>query len=66
MREQWDKIYESSDFEARRKAVEHFNTQHRWRKRGISMIPLKYGIGFKQMPALNTSTAVVHINREDG
>lgn len=66
MREQWDKLYESSEFERRLKEVEEFNSKNRWRKRGISMIPLKYGIGFKQMPALNTSTALVHINKEDG
>ena len=66
MREQWDKLYESSEFEERLKQVELFNKNHRWRKRGISMVPLKYGIGFKQMPALNTSTALVHINKEDG
>lgn len=66
LREQWDKLYESSEFEERLKEVELFNKNHRWRKRGISMVPLKYGIGFKQMPALNTSTALVHINKDDG
>lgn len=66
MREQWDKLYESSEFDERLKQVELFNKNHRWRKRGISMVPLKYGIGFKQMPALNTSTALVHINKDDG
>ena len=66
LREQWDKLYESSEFEKRLVEVQLFNTKNRWRKRGISMVPLKYGIGFKQMPALNTSTAMVHINKEDG
>jgi xanthine dehydrogenase/oxidase len=66
LREQWDKLYDSSNFEDRLKDVRLFNATNRWRKRGISMIPLKYGIGFKQMPALNTSTALVHINKEDG
>lgn len=66
MREQWDKLYESAQFEERLAQVELFNKENRWKKRGISMVPLKYGIGFKQMPALNTSTALVHINKEDG
>lgn len=66
LREQWDSLYDSADFEERLKQVELFNKKNRWRKRGISMVPLKYGIGFKQMPALNTSTALVHINKEDG
>jgi xanthine dehydrogenase/oxidase len=66
LREQWDIFYESAEFEKRMHAVDEFNANNRWRKRGISMIPLKYGIGFKQMPALNTSSALVHINKEDG
>jgi xanthine dehydrogenase/oxidase len=66
IREQWDNLYESSQFEERLKEVRLFNSKNRWRKRGISMVPLKYGIGFKQMPALNTSTALVHINKDDG
>ncbi len=66
LREQWDSLYKSSEFEERLREVELFNKNHRWRKRGISMLPLKYGIGFKQMPALNTSTALVHINKDDG
>jgi len=66
LREQWDGFYKSTEFEARLKKVEEFNARNRWRKRGISMVPLKYGIGFKQLPAMNTSTALVHINKEDG
>jgi xanthine dehydrogenase/oxidase len=66
MREQWDNLYKDCEFEKRAKAVEEFNSQNRWRKRGISMVPLKYGIGFKQMPALNTSNALVNINKDDG
>ena len=64
IREQWDWFYKDTEFEKRAKEVEEFNSKNRWRKRGIAMIPLKYGIGFKQMPALNTSTALVHINKD--
>src|SRR5262249_36952042 len=46
--------------------VEEFNKANRWRKRGISMTSLKYGIGFKQLAALNTSSAVVQISKDDG
>jgi xanthine dehydrogenase/oxidase len=66
LREQWDNLYEDCDFEKRAAAVDDFNSKNRWRKRGISMVPLKYGIGFKQMPALNTSNALVNINKDDG
>ncbi|AGA24702.1 molybdopterin cofactor-binding domain-containing protein [Singulisphaera acidiphila] len=66
LREQWDHHYESCEFAARAERVEEFNRTNRWRKRGISMVPLKYGIGFKQLPAMNTSTALVSVNRLDG
>jgi xanthine dehydrogenase/oxidase len=66
LREQWDQFYKQSDFEKRLDGVLEFNSKNRWKKRGISMIPLKYGIGFKQLPAMNTSTALVSVNKEDG
>ncbi|WP_406698075.1 molybdopterin cofactor-binding domain-containing protein [Singulisphaera sp. Ch08] len=66
LREQWDQLYASSEFAARAEQVDEFNRTNRWRKRGISMVPLKYGIGFKQLPAMNTSTALVTVNRLDG
>jgi xanthine dehydrogenase/oxidase len=66
LRERWDRHYAASQFEERSKEVEEFNKNNRWRKRGISMTSLKYGIGFKQLAALNTSSAVVQINKDDG
>ena len=42
----WDLVYERSDFDARRAAVEEFNAKSRFRKRGISLIPTKFGISF--------------------
>ncbi|MFO0825617.1 MAG: molybdopterin cofactor-binding domain-containing protein [Gemmataceae bacterium] len=66
LRERWDSLYKSSQFEERARAVDEFNKNNTWRKRGISMTSLKYGIGFKQLAALNTSNAVVQINKDDG
>ncbi len=42
----WAKIRASSRFDDRARAVDEFNTANRWRKRGISMIPLKYGVAY--------------------
>jgi xanthine dehydrogenase/oxidase len=42
----WDRLKKTSDFEQRLEEVKKFNVENRWRKRGISMIPLKYGMGF--------------------
>ena len=66
LRERWDRHYANTRFEERARAVDEFNRANRWHKRGISMTPLKYGIGFKQLAALNTSSAVVQINKDDG
>ncbi|HEY0323382.1 MAG TPA: molybdopterin cofactor-binding domain-containing protein [Pyrinomonadaceae bacterium] len=65
IREIWDKLWQSSDFENRRQAVEEFNAKNRWRKRGISMIPLKYGIGY-QPRTLDQGGALVVVYASDG
>jgi xanthine dehydrogenase/oxidase len=67
IREIWDSLYQSSDFEKRAAAVEQFNRTNRWRKRGIAMIPQKYGIAFTEpRGSLNASSALVNINMADG
>src|SRR3984957_7582724 len=63
----WDDLYKSSDFEKRRAAVERFNQEHRWKKRGIVMVPQKHGIGFTEpRGSLNSSSALVTVNMSDG
>jgi len=67
IREIWDCLYQSSDFEKRAEAVEEFNRANRWRKRGIAMIPHKYGISFTEpRGSLNASSALVNVNMADG
>ena len=61
----WERIAKLSDFDRRRAAVEQFNQQNRWRKRGISMIPVKYGSGYNAT-FLEQSGALVEIYDEDG
>ncbi|XP_025084733.1 xanthine dehydrogenase-like [Pomacea canaliculata] len=39
-------IETSSDFEARKRQVAEFNQANRWRKRGISLIPSRYGVAW--------------------
>uniref|UniRef100_A0A8B9RDK4 Xanthine dehydrogenase n=1 Tax=Astyanax mexicanus TaxID=7994 RepID=A0A8B9RDK4_ASTMX len=50
----WDECITISDFSQRRARVELYNKQHRWTKRGLSIIPTKFGISF-------TAGALVHI-----
>jgi xanthine dehydrogenase/oxidase len=66
LREQWDQVYAETQFEDRARGVDEYNSRHRWKKRGIAMTPLKYGIGFKQLAAMNTASALVQVNKEDG
>ncbi|XP_014677287.1 PREDICTED: xanthine dehydrogenase/oxidase-like, partial [Priapulus caudatus] len=42
----WQECQTKSDLQQRIDAVKTFNGQHRWRKRGISMISAKLGIAF--------------------
>ncbi|CAF1173308.1 unnamed protein product [Rotaria sordida] len=55
-----DELSKSSDFIQRQTNVDEFNHQNTYRKRGISMIPVKFGIGglFK---CFNQAGALVHI-----
>ncbi|KAJ8353445.1 hypothetical protein SKAU_G00210120 [Synaphobranchus kaupii] len=56
----WDECLSISDYHQRRVQVEQFNKQHRWKKRGISIIPTKFGISFTAV-FLNQAGALVHV-----
>jgi xanthine dehydrogenase/oxidase len=67
IREIWDDLYQSSEFARREQEIQEFNRTSRWRKRGIAMIPQKYGIAFTEpRGSLNASSALVNINMADG
>ncbi len=61
----WHDFGQKIDFEERLQAVESFNQQNRWRKRGLSMIPLKYGVSYTYRP-MNQGSAYVLAYKEDG
>ncbi len=65
IREVWERLKESAGFEQRLEEVRRFNTQNRWRKRGISMIPLKYGLGYN-LGYLMQGIALVNVYSSDG
>ncbi|GES65214.1 xanthine dehydrogenase [Aspergillus terreus] len=54
-------VREEAKYDERRKAIQEFNAQHRWRKRGICLIPTKFGISFATALHLNQATASVRI-----
>jgi xanthine dehydrogenase/oxidase len=61
----WKKLYASCDFDARHQAVLQFNQQNRWRKRGISMIPIKYGVSYTFLTG-NQGGALLTVCESDG
>jgi len=65
MKQVWAYAKRVSNFEAKYLEVEKFNKENKWHKRGISMIPVKYGSGYNLL-ALEQSAAIVVINPADG
>jgi xanthine dehydrogenase/oxidase len=64
-REVWDYTKTKSDYENRKVEVDAFNAANKWRKRGISLIPLKYGSGFN-LVMLEQTTAMMSVYEGDG
>ncbi|EFJ45339.1 hypothetical protein VOLCADRAFT_63971 [Volvox carteri f. nagariensis] len=56
----WETVLGSSSFTERRDKVAEFNSENRWRKRGIAATPTKFGISFTTK-FLNQAGALVHI-----
>lgn len=62
----WDEALElAGGLEMRKELVNTFNISHKHRKRGLSVIPTKFGISFT-LKFLNQAGALVHIYQSDG
>jgi xanthine dehydrogenase molybdopterin-binding subunit B len=59
LRDLWAQLDASSDYAARAAAIAEFNSAHRYKKRGIAVAPVKYGIAFG-VTFLNQGSALVH------
>ncbi|XP_068446385.1 aldehyde oxidase 1-like [Clinocottus analis] len=59
----WEECKVKSDYGARRRAVDQFNQQNRWKKRGMSIIPIKHGVAFS-LNFMNQAAALVHIYKD--
>ena len=55
-----DRLSREAAYAARREAVAAFNERHRTLKKGIALMPVKFGISFN-VPALNQAGALVHV-----
>lgn len=65
MKQVWQYLKDVSRYAEKRAAVDDFNRKNKWRKRGIAMIPVKYGSGYN-LQQLEQSAAVVVVNQADG
>ncbi len=54
----WEELSESSDYAKRREAIDAFNAQSRFTRRGLGVVPLKFGISFTAS-LLNQAGALV-------
>uniref|UniRef100_A0A8C9TR25 Aldehyde oxidase 6 n=1 Tax=Scleropages formosus TaxID=113540 RepID=A0A8C9TR25_SCLFO len=52
----WDECLQKADYHSRRTTIAQFNQSNRFKKRGIAVIPIKYGIAF--------AAALVHIYKD--
>ena len=58
-----DELIESSNFRDRQKSIEQFNAENTYRKRGICLLPTKFGIAFTAK-FLNQAGALVHVYKD--
>ena len=62
----WDAaIASAGGLTARRESIAEFNALHRFRKRGLAIVPTKFGISFTTK-FLNQAGALIHIYQNDG
>lgn len=48
----WMSLKNKVDFDAKLAEVDKFNAEHRWRKRGVSMTPVKYAVNTRKQQCL--------------
>ncbi|MFD7658219.1 molybdopterin cofactor-binding domain-containing protein, partial [Actinosynnema sp. NPDC059797] len=65
MREVWGYLREKCGYDARKADVLEFNRRNKWRKRGIAMMPVKYGSGYN-LTQLEQAAAYVAVYSGDG
>ncbi|XP_074574131.1 xanthine dehydrogenase-like isoform X2 [Curcuma longa] len=56
----WDQLKQSCSFVRARENVNMFNLHNRWRKRGVAMVPTKFGIAFT-IKFMNQAGALVQV-----
>ncbi|WPB82130.1 molybdopterin cofactor-binding domain-containing protein [Archangium violaceum] len=65
IREVWSYLKQKCDYATKRREVDEFNAKNRWRKRGLAVMPVKYGSGYN-LVMLEQAAAVVSVFQGDG
>ncbi|EAT12215.1 xanthine dehydrogenase molybdopterin binding subunit [Bermanella marisrubri] len=60
MRELIEQLEKDCDYQTRRQAITEFNKNHTYKKRGLALTPVKFGISFT-VQFLNQAGALVHV-----
>lgn len=55
-----EQVENEVDFEKKRHEIDEFNATHKWQKKGLAIIPTKFGISFTAL-FLNQAGALVHV-----
>ena len=61
----WPRLTEDWEIQARRTEITEFNRANRWRKRGLCMMPLKYGVSYTAK-MLDQGEALINVSATDG
>ncbi|XP_046575197.1 xanthine dehydrogenase/oxidase-like [Haliotis rubra] len=56
----WRQCLEESQYEVRKTKVKEFNRNNEWKKRGITIVPYRFGVGFETR-LLAKAGALVHV-----
>jgi len=59
----WDQVQSLSRVDERRKEIQTFNQNNRYKKRGMALVPTKFGISYTAL-FLNQGGALVHIYKD--
>lgn len=65
MKEVWNYLKEQCNYAKKRKEVDDFNARNKWRKRGLCMMPVKYGNGYN-IVMLEQAVAIISVYANDG
>ncbi len=59
----WNKAVEQFEVDAVQQQIKHFNKQHKFKKKGLSFMPICFGISFTKI-LMNQARALVHVYQD--